>query len=67
MNIQELLPPSAEFMSRYNTNIDLGRSFLANKKIAIVGLARNIGASISNSIKKLLFLKMIQRIILEKY
>lgn len=53
MNIQELLPPSPEFITRYNSNIELGKSFLANKKIAIVGLARNIGQIISGSINRL--------------
>jgi hypothetical protein len=53
MNIQELLPPSEEFIDRYNKNIDLGKVFLADQKIAIVGLARNIGSSIENSVNKL--------------
>jgi glycosyltransferase involved in cell wall biosynthesis len=53
MNIQELLPPSAEFIDRYNNNIELGKSFLKDKKIVITGLARNIANSIEHSLSKL--------------
>lgn len=54
MNIQELLPPSQEFIDRYNEKIILGKTFLQNKKIAIIGLARNIGHSIEHSLNKLI-------------
>lgn len=53
MNIQELLPPSTEFIDRYNHNIELGKLFLKDKKIVIAGLARNIANNIEQSLSKL--------------
>jgi glycosyltransferase involved in cell wall biosynthesis len=53
MNIQELLPPSKEFINKYNQYINVGKNFLSTKKIVILGLARNIGSSIEHSITKL--------------
>ena len=53
MNIQELLPPSKEFINKYNQYINIGKNFLSTKKIVILGLARNIDSSIEHSITKL--------------
>lgn len=56
MNIEKLLQPSKEFEHRYQQLIEVGQKFLQNKKIAIVGLARNVDNSIENAIQKLVIL-----------
>lgn len=53
MKIEELLPPSQEFLSTYQQYIDLGKDFLSSKKIVIVGLARNIENTIGYSLERL--------------
>lgn len=53
MNIEQLLPPSKEFLANYEAYANIGKEFLSSKKIAIIGLARNIGHTIHNSINRL--------------
>lgn len=55
-NIQKidiLLPCPQEYQQSYNSRILDGKDFLSNKKIAIIGLARNIEHKINHIIDKL--------------
>lgn len=53
MRIEELLPPSREFIDMYNMYIQLGKEYLKAKKICFIGLARNIENSVGESINRL--------------
>lgn len=53
MKINDLLPVSIEFLKPYNFYSDTGLEFLKEKKIVIVGLARNIENTIVDSIQQL--------------
>lgn len=53
-NIEKLLPPAPEFQQRYEIYRDHGKKYLETKKIAFVGLARNVENTITNCITKLI-------------
>lgn len=52
-NISFMLRPDPTFEQEYHFLVQKGREFLKNQKIAFVGLARNLEATIEKSIKKL--------------
>ena len=54
MTIEDLLPPSPEFIDLYNHKIEVGIEYAKNIDLAIVCLARNIGDRIKLSLPFLL-------------
>lgn len=52
-NIENLLPNMSEFHEKYHKLIDLGKQYLANQNIIILGLVRNAESKIDNNIHRL--------------
>lgn len=53
MNINSLLRPSDEFITQYNKYINRGKQYLLSKKIAFLGLARNVEKTLPEAVQKL--------------
>lgn len=50
MNVDAIIPPHEKYTSIYNHHVELGKNIIKNKKVAVVGLARDCGDKIQKSI-----------------
>jgi hypothetical protein len=58
MNIENLLFPTEEFITQYNTYLERGKIFLSQKNICILGLTRNTSQIINKNIRSIAELGM---------